>query len=98
MLHLKPIKSKPDDERRIGKFKVSHAMIRQWKSLHPVMSKVVVVRAESHFSTDVIEYTAFSKLFEITEEAFVPPCYEFILTRIKGKPLKVEAKRSEYQW
>lgn len=96
-LQIPKQKAKQDDERRIGRFRVSHALLRSWKSLWPVMSKVVIVRAESHF-TGWVEYTAFSKLFDIFPEELEPPCYEFILTKIKGKPLKVEAKKSEYQW
>jgi hypothetical protein len=100
MSELKKIKLKqrPDDERRIGKFRVSYALLRQWVTLRPVMSKVVVLRAEALYVSDVIQYTAFSKLFEVCDPAMEPPCYEFILTKIKGKPLKVEAKKSEYQW
>ena len=63
--------------RRIGRFCVSHYLVEQhWEKLLPLMSKVFVVRAESLYARDCIEYVALSPEFAEASFDVVTPEYE----------------------
>ena len=64
--------------RRLGKFKVSGFLLRDWEKLLPLMGQMVVVRCEFRYDTDSAEYTAFSPLFEEVPDCCEPPQYEII--------------------
>ena len=63
-------------KRRIGRFKVSYALLdNNWKDLLPVFARVVPVRAESDYLMSVITYTAFSEGFDEIDEGQETPLY-----------------------
>jgi hypothetical protein len=64
--------------RRLGKFKVSGFLLRDWEKLLPIMGNMVVVRCEFRYDIDCAEYTAFSPLFDEVPDGCEPPQYEII--------------------
>jgi hypothetical protein len=77
-----------DFTKHAGRFALSyHFILECFELAQHIMSQMVIVRAESLFPQEVIEYTAISSLFEEVETGAVPP--EYKLELIEGE-LKVE--------
>lgn len=67
---------------RPGKFRVSMELIHQDPdAIMALLSKVVVVRAETLFLESVIEFQGFSMLFSELDRYRTVPYYCFIVTR-----------------
>jgi hypothetical protein len=80
---------------RIGRFRIGRNEIgRGWRNLLPIMGNFVIVRAEMKYSTDAIEYTGFSDLFEEVEEFCEPPLYEILINDL-AVPVAINAVRSD---
>jgi hypothetical protein len=67
--------------RRLGKLKVSFALLRDWESLLPAMRELVVVHAESFYVGQYIIYTAFCRNFDVVELGVEPPEYLVTFTK-----------------
>lgn len=84
----------PDDLRdRLGMFKVSHDSIKKpapW--LFEVMQNFIIVRAESLYAHDCIQYSAMSMLFEPRVEGAVVPEYEIIINKAEDGKFNISAK------
>jgi hypothetical protein len=81
---------------RLGQFKLSSELLRSglgWPALLPLFARMVVIRAEFIFASDVIEYTAQSDLFEVSPDHCVPPEYDIIFTKKDGGTLEICAKK-----
>ena len=81
---------------RLGRFKISGCLLRDWEKLLPLFGQLVIVRCEYLWSMDAAEYTAYSKLFEEVPEDCMPPEYEIVChndalgTRFSAKPANTE--------
>lgn len=63
--------------RPIGRFIIGHATFaHDWRALLPLFAQVVVVRAESLYHLDGIEYVALSGQFDPIKHGEVPPLYD----------------------
>jgi hypothetical protein len=63
--------------RRLGRFIVGHATLHHdWRSLLPLMAQVVILRAESLYHLDGIEYLALAEAFDEIEMSEQPPLYD----------------------
>lgn len=63
--------------RRVGKFTINRNMIETHPDLvKKLMGMVIVLRAESDYYTDSIEYFAISDHFRTVEEGCIPLKYE----------------------
>lgn len=76
-------KAAPPVENRVGQFKIHAALLRNeklggWKQFLPLFAHMVIIRAEFIYATDMIEYTAQSDLFEVSELNCAPPEYDII--------------------
>jgi len=66
------------EKNRVGRFRISNELLRTSPyKVKLIMSKVVVVRCDSLFYMNALEYVAYSPLFDIIEEGYVPQDYEF---------------------
>lgn len=68
-------KQPPLPKRPLGRFQISTDLFKDWKSLQPIFSQVVVVRAEQLFRLGVIEFEAFCDDFEEVEVGRELPYY-----------------------
>ena len=65
-----------DIRRRVGKFRLSRMMIvASPEDAMAIMGKVIVVKAETLYYNDEIEYTAMSPLFDENPDNCEPPEY-----------------------
>ena len=79
-------------DRRHGKFRICDQMIRcDPAEVMDLMGHVVVLRAEMVYTSNAIEYEAWSPLFEPVPEGCIIPRYEFYITH--GGDLKVEKEK-----
>lgn len=83
--------------KRMGRFAISHDSIKSGvDGLLEIFGKVIVLRAESIYHTQAIEYIAISPLFDVVEPELDPPSYKFIVTdaEIDGEIVReVKAER-----
>ena len=85
---------------RLGRFKISGCLLRDWEKLLPLFGQLVIVRCEYLWSMDAAEYTAYSKLFEEVPEGCMPPEYEITChndalgTRFSAKPANTKLTRA----
>lgn len=64
------------NEQRIGKFRISHALLdNNWQKLLPIMATVVIVRAESLYERKCVEYVGYSMQFDLVQEGVKTPEY-----------------------
>lgn len=71
-----PSPEKPKGKRRIGRFQISHVTFaHDWHAVLPLMAKVAILRAESLYHLDAIEYLALCDEFEEIEVTIIPPLY-----------------------
>ena len=78
---------------RVGKFKMSHRLLRaDLDNIRWVLSHFVIVRAESLYYDDTIEYVAYSELFDEIPEGEIIPEYEIIIG--EDKSVRAEKLRS----
>lgn len=64
------------EERRLGRFNVPRIYIAKFpEDVMEVLSKCLIVRAETLYHADAIEYIAFSEMFEPCEDGCEPPMY-----------------------
>jgi len=71
-------------ENRIGKFELPRADFRRsLADIKNILNKCVVVRCESMFHKDCLEYIAYSEYFESVEENGPIPFYEWETCNIK---------------
>lgn len=75
--------------KRRGRFKVSWKLIEDFETALPLFAYFVITRAEALYDSRVIEYTAFSLLFDEVEEYDQSPEYKIIC----NGPGLFEAKR-----
>lgn len=68
----------PDDiHRRLGTFSIEHDIVKEHVGVFAlVMGSVLVTRAESMFSSGVIEYCGMCPQFDVVAEGEVIPAYE----------------------
>jgi len=65
---------------RLGKFRISQrAVLEHKESVAKAMSGMVVVRCESRFDTNSLEYVAWSPNFRKIAEGEMPPVYDLIV-------------------
>ncbi len=66
--------------RRLGKFRISHTYIQDFpQSVMELLKDVLIVRAESNYANEEIEYTAMSELFDTVPLGYVPNQYNVIV-------------------
>jgi hypothetical protein len=76
-----------------GRFSITRMiLLQQPEVLLAVMSHMLIVRAESMFDSDKIEYIAYSNLFDTISESEPTPSYTIIIAETKDGP-KVTAER-----
>lgn len=82
--------------RRIGRFKISHDLIWQdWRNLLALFAQVVVVRAESRFLWNQIEYEGYSDLFDETPEGCCAPEYRIEFSKQENGVIAIKAVRED---
>lgn len=79
--------------RRLGRFRMTQDLLRNWRDLLPLFGTMVVVRADSDFASGTIEYTAFASFFEEVEIGCLPPEYESQATKEAGGKWTVKFAR-----
>lgn len=63
-------------DQRIGQFSVNQKLIdRDWKGIALLLSDVLIIRAEAHYASDSIHYTAIGEKFDLRPEGELPPWY-----------------------
>lgn len=69
--------------KRRGRFIISHALLcdDNWRSILPAMKDVLIVRAESRYDSQTIEYIGMSDKFEEVDDGQEAPMYHCTLTR-----------------
>lgn len=80
---------------RLGRFKVTRELLHDWRTLLPAFSQMVVVQTHFNYATDVVEYTAYSDLFEEIDRHTVPPLYEFEFQRTLSGEIMVSCKQTK---
>lgn len=80
-------------ENRIGRFKLDHSLLKRWEDQLHIMGNFVVVRAESWYSLQAIDYIAFSPLFEVWPEDQPAPEYELEIALMPDGPAVIKAHR-----
>ena len=71
--------------RRLGKFYITFDAIEiDHEYVQQVMSEVIILRAEAFLHSEMIEYIAVSKHFDIVGEGFILPEYKAIIHSEKG--------------
>ena len=71
--------------RRLGRFIVGHVTLHHdWRSLLPLMAQVVILRAESLYHLEAIEYLALSDAFAEVGPNDAPPLYEVTYRQLNG--------------
>lgn len=81
--------------RRLGRFRVSFALMDEWPTLLPVMGQVVVVRAECRYDSRTVDYVAYSHHFDVVEEGVEPPEYTATFTRHENGLVTVKWERAK---
>ena len=77
--------------RRLGKFFISLKVIDQYPiELKRLFYNVLIIRAETLYWNNTIEYTAISQYFDEIAEGCEPPIYKFIFDRDKPYFMKAE--------
>ena len=67
---------------KLGTFTIHTDLIKEQSPyLYEFFGKMIVVKAESVFHMNHIEYTAISELFDDIDEGLTAPSYEFITTK-----------------
>ena len=86
--------------KRQGKFSISMEAMREKPSdVMVVMSHCLILRAEHHVMSNVVEYWGCSELFDKIEEGYVMPEYTLTVKETMQDDLcyvDVKAKRVEY--
>jgi len=83
--------------RRLGRFRVSFALMDEWPTLLPAMGQVVVVRAECRYDSRTVDYVAYSHHFDVVAEGAEPPEYTATFTRHENGLVTVKWER-EKDW
>lgn len=80
--------------RSIGRFSISYKMLQMHlEEVRSVMRGVVVVRAESRWDKDCIDYVALCDAFEPVEGYREPPEYQAVITRHPDGEITAEWQR-----
>lgn len=81
-------------QKRVGRFTISHKMIYlKPEAAKKVLSETIVVRAESLFYTERIEYLAYSEHFDKVSPNQMPPEYDVEVTEeFNGEEVEYEVK------
>lgn len=75
----------PQPQRPIGRFIIGNVTFaHDWRSLQPLFAKIVVVRAESLYHMNGIEYLALCDEFEPVDIGQMPPFYDITHTETDG--------------
>ena len=73
------------EENRVGKFYIANDLIeKNPKLITNILHGIVIVRAESKFARDQVEYVGYSKEFKKVGEGLNPPEYEVIIDKTNG--------------
>ena len=73
------------EENRVGKFYIANDLIeKKPKLITNILYDIVIVRAESKFARDQVEYVGYSKEFKKVREGLNPPEYEVIIDKTNG--------------
>ena len=85
------------DEGRMGRFHISRMILRNTdeKTLLSFFANFIIVRAESMFSSDTVEYIAYSRLFDVTDEGETAPMYTIGCRAEVGQVVEIFVKRLE---
>jgi hypothetical protein len=76
---------------RIGKFRISFIFLQSHpKEAAAIFAGLIVVRAESRYDFDAIEYIALGDCFEEVDRGFEAPEYRLILTRNEDGSIVIE--------
>ena len=72
--------------RRLGKFSISIELLHTGNHfvLLQLFSNVIIVKAEQHFDTNIIEYLGISIDFEEVAEGAAAPYYTYVYEQNKG--------------
>jgi hypothetical protein len=78
---------------RIGRFKVSKPFLDRWMDVIHMMGNFVVVRADWRWDAEVVEYLAYSPLFDECPKECVAPEYNIIVAEENMMPATIKAVR-----
>lgn len=80
----------------LGRFIIGHATFaHDWRSLLPLFARVVIVRAESLWSHQGIEYLGICDDFEPINQADPPPFYDVKYCNVEGEGEKFVFVKAE---
>ena len=88
-------------ERRIGTFRIPIELIRQWPAFaRDILHDKLIVRAETKFAYNAVEYEAFCIQFEPTPNSDIPPYYDlqFVYAEIHDEEIKELAECEILPW
>jgi hypothetical protein len=78
-------------ENRLGRFKVSRDFLKRWKDCLWMFGNFVIVDVTNRsWDEHIVEYLAFSELFEISDRNVIAPLYEICVETSDGFP-KIKA-------
>lgn len=75
----KPIVEQNQSPNKIGKFRISLELLRNWTSIIPLFNNMIILRAEHRYDTQTMDYVAYNPQFEILQYAEEPPEYKAII-------------------
>jgi hypothetical protein len=90
-----PVYNELIEQHRIGRFSISHHALRYstGEQLCSLFGNFIVMRAESMFVSDSIEYLAYSALFEPCDYGDIPPEYTLKITQETDDTWIVEVEK-----
>ena len=83
-------------ENRVGIFALDRGFLthKDDEELRAFLWKFLIVRAESNFATHMVEYTAYSELFDSIPLGTLPPHYEVTLRMVdRGEDIPPDQDR-----
>jgi hypothetical protein len=76
---------------RKGRFKIGHIVIKNYpETVLKIMGQCIIIKAESMYAYDAIEYYALSKNFRKLKEGAPIPEYDVLVSNISEEPTFVE--------
>lgn len=85
-----------DIKKRTGSFQISHELLLK----HPdiamkIFAKCIIVRAESLFINNSIEYNAYSPLFDEVDDGVISPEYLWVAEKLSNGQLDIRVERAD---
>lgn len=94
----RPIEAEPPEPRRIGRFRISHTLLRgHQRDVLAALQRVLIVRAESRWDLDCIEYSGVSDDFEPVPNGIQAPYYTVTIDRKEDGSLTFKWTKSDEQ-